>query len=104
MNKKLYTVDIDNLESWGRTYRLKPYDLLYKFEGGINFAYCNYTFWNKLLNELPEHQIYQRNYYELVNSSSKSNSYSGFYIPIHDLIIFCKILETEGAYISYNFN
>ena len=26
------------------------------------------------------------------------------YIPIHELILFCKILENEGAYLSYNFD
>lgn len=107
MNKKLYTVDIDNLESWGKTYKLIPYRLLFKYEGGINFKYCNYTYWNKLLNDLPPKTL--RNYFsfncfELVNSLDKSNSYSGFYIPVHELIIFCKILENEGAYMSYNFD
>ena len=104
MNKKLYAFDVDNLEAWGNTYRLKPYTLLFKCEGGIQFSYCNYTFWNKLINELPHNTINNCNYFELVNSSHKSNSYYGSDIPIHDLILFCKILENEGAYLSYNFD
>lgn len=107
MNKKLYTVDIDNLESCGRTYKLIPYRLLFKYEGGMNFEYCNYTYWNKLLNDLPPKTL--RNYFsfncfELINSYEKSNSYHAMYIPIDELILFCKILENEGAYLSYHFD
>lgn len=83
---------------------LKPYTLLFKCEGCINFEYCNFTYWNKLLNELPNHTVKHHNYFELVSSYENSNIYHAMYIPIHELILFCKILENEGAYLSYNFD
>lgn len=101
MDNKLYYVNINELESWGETYKLRPYDLLFKYEGGLNFHHCKYTYWTRLLQELPRNTLHYRNftYFELIGH----NEYNGFHIPIHEMIIFCKILEKEGAHITYNF-
>lgn len=100
MDNKLYYINIYELESWGKTYKLNPYDLLFKYEGGLNFYHCKYTYWNKLLQNLPKNTLYYRNftYFELIGH----NEYKGLYIPIHELIIFCNILNKEGASITYN--
>jgi hypothetical protein len=110
MEQKLYyiniNININQLESWGVRIEFKPYDLLFKFEGGINFNNCIYTHWHQLLNNFIntcDIAIYHRPYYELINSSHKSNTYYTTHIPIGELIIFAKILEKEGAYISYKF-
>ena len=106
MNSKLYCVDINNLSKWNTTYSLIPYTLLFKAEGGINFNHCNYTYWNKLISEIKH--INYKPYFELINSSHiKSNhktDYYTTYIPVHELIVFCKILEKEGTKCSYKFN
>lgn len=101
MNNKLYHININEIERWGRIYKLQPYDLLFKYEGGLNFCHCKYTYWNNLLQNLPENTLYYRNftYFELIGH----NEYRGFDIPIHELIIFCNILKKEGANITYNF-
>ena len=106
MEQKLYYININQLESWGVRIEFKPYDLLFKFEGGINFNNCIYTHWHQLLNNFIntcDIAIYHRPYYELINSSHKSNTYYTTHIPIGELIIFAKILKKEGAYISYKF-
>jgi hypothetical protein len=102
MNSKLYYLDINNLSTWwGQVYSLKPYYILDKFEGGIRFGHCEYTYWNKLINEL--NLTNYRPYFELINSSHIKSNYYSSYIPIHELIIFCKIIEKEGAVCSYRF-
>ena len=85
-------------------YEFKPYDLLYKYEGGIEFHQCKFTYWHKLLSEISNIcGIYFRPYYELINSYNKEKCYYSTYIPINELIIFCKIVEKEGGNITYNF-
>jgi hypothetical protein len=98
MDSKLYYTDITQLKSLlGNIIKFRPYNFLAKFEGGINFDHLNYTYWNKLVSDVKG--IYYRPYFELIGS----DTYHSTYIPIHDLIIFCKVLEKEGAHITYNF-
>ena len=100
MDSKLYYVDINNLSSWGSSYSMIPYSILGKFEGGIKFNHCEYTYWNKLIKEI--NNIDYKPYFELINKSNNNGYYTN-YIPIHELIIFCKILDKEGAICSYKF-
>jgi hypothetical protein len=108
MDNTLYDRDINNLEKYGMVYRLQPYTHLFKAEGGIEFEYCNYTHWNKLIKFMREEYkdyinrqlFFDDHRFELVNNDSKSNyksKYNGFYIPISELIIMSKILDKEGA-------
>lgn len=102
MSDKLYHININEIERFGKIYKLKPYDLLFKYEGGLNFNYCKYTYWTKLLQELPKNTLCYTDftYFELIGH----NEYKEYtYIPIHELIIFCNILIKEGACITYNF-
>ena len=71
----------------------------------MQFNCCKYTFWTKLLQELSQNTIRYRDFqnFELINSKCASNNYRDYYIPIHELIIFSKILEKEGGNITYNF-
>ena len=104
IDSKLYCVDINNLSNFGSTYSLIPYGILGKIEGGIKFKHCEYTYWNKLIKEI--YNIDYKPYFELVNKSinnNNNNDYYSNYIPIHELIIFCKILDKEGAICSYKF-
>ena len=104
LDQKLYYININEIGLRGIEHKLNPYGLLYKYEGGIQFNHCAYTYWHKLLNNAINTcniGIHHRPYYELINSSYKPNAYYSNYIPIDELIIFAKILEKEGAYISY---
>jgi len=104
LDQKLYYININEIGLLGIEYKLNPYDLLFKYEGGIQFSHCAYTYWHQLLNNAINTcniGIHHRPYYELINSSYKPNAYYFTYIPIDELIIFAKILEKEGAFISY---
>lgn len=106
MDNILYDRDINKLEQFGVVYRLQPYKKLFKAEGGIEFEYCNYTHWNKLIKFMREEYkdsinrqlFFDGHRFELVNNDSKSKSkYYAHYIPISELIIMSKILDKEGA-------
>ena len=109
MDNTLYDKDINKLEKYGMVYRLQPYTHLFKAEGGIEFEYCNYTHWNKLIKFMREEYkdsinrqlFFDDHRFELVNNnlynSNFKSKYYGFYIPISELIIMSKILDKEGA-------
>lgn len=115
MDNMLYDRDINKLEKYGMLYRLQPYTHLFKAEGGIEFEYCNYTHWNKLIKFMREKYkdsinrqlFFDDHRFELVNNdinhSNFISKYYGFYIPISELIIMSKILDKEGASIQYKF-
>ena len=98
IDTKLYVTDITQIKSFFGIIQIKPYNMLPKCEGGMEFHHLKFTHWNKLIASIDG--IYYRPYFELIGHTE----YHSTYIPIHDLIMFCKVLEKEGANVIYSFS